>query len=170
MKTDKLYLVGFMAAGKTTLARALSRRLGWRAVDIDELIEQREHMKVADIFAKRGEPYFRAAERAVLVEQLTPRHLVVATGGGTFIDPQNRDLIHADGASVWLDVPIERLIARIRPDGRRPLAADRAEFERLYQARRTAYQLATVRLDGSKGAVDGLVEQLVEWLECDTSS
>jgi glyoxylase-like metal-dependent hydrolase (beta-lactamase superfamily II) len=58
VKADKLYLVGFMAAGKTTLARALARRLDWRAVDIDELIEQREHATVAEIFAKRAEPYF----------------------------------------------------------------------------------------------------------------
>lgn len=170
MRTDKIYLVGFMAAGKTTLARALSRRLGWRAIDIDETIEQREHLKVADIFAKRGEPYFRAAERAALVEQIGSRHVVVATGGGTFVDPQNRALISADGMSVWIDVPVDRLIARIRPDGRRPLANDRVEFERLYQARRNAYQLANLRLDAAKGAVDGLVEQLVEWLECDTSS
>src|SRR5204863_2271630 len=90
LKADKVYLVGFMAAGKTTVARALAKRLDWRAVDIDELVEQREHQTVADIFAKRGEPYFRAAERAVLLEQVGPRHLVVATGGGTFVDPQNR--------------------------------------------------------------------------------
>ena len=72
MKADKVYLVGFMAAGKTTVARALAKRLDWQAVDIDELIEQREHQTVADIFAKHGEPYFRAAERAVLLEQIRP--------------------------------------------------------------------------------------------------
>ena len=59
MKADKIYLVGFMAAGKTTVARALARRLDWQAVDIDELIEQREHLTVSEIFAKRGEAHFR---------------------------------------------------------------------------------------------------------------
>src|SRR5438067_7540232 len=110
-----------MAAGKTTLARALARRLDWEAVDIDDLIERREHMSVADIFARHGEPYFRAVERAVLFERLQARHLVVATGGGTFADPVNRAAIIGDGVSVWLDVPLERLIARLPMDGRRPL-------------------------------------------------
>jgi shikimate kinase len=164
VKADKIYLVGFMAAGKTTVARALAKRLDWQSVDIDELVEQREHLPVADIFAKRGEPYFRAAERAVLLEQLTPRHRVVATGGGTFVDPQNRSAINRDGVSVWLDIPFDRVIGRLPPDGRRPLAADRAEFERLYHARREAYQHAHVRLDASRASVDALVEQLVDWL------
>ena len=66
------------------------------------------------------------------MDQIPTRHLVVATGGGTFVDPQNRAVINRDGLSVWLDVPIDRLIARVPADGRRPLAADRAEFERLY--------------------------------------
>jgi hypothetical protein len=87
VKTDKVYLVGFMGAGKTTVARALARKLDWRAVDIDEAIEQREHDTVASIFAKKGESYFRALERTVLADQLRSRHLVVATGGGTFVDP-----------------------------------------------------------------------------------
>ena len=165
MKADKIYLVGFMAAGKTTVARALAKRLDWRAVDIDELVEDRERQPVAEIFAKRGEAYFRAVERQVLAEHLAPRHLVVATGGGTFADVQNRAAINADGVSVWLDVPLERLIARVPADGRRPLAADRAGFERLYHLRRAAYEQAHVRLDAGRASVDALVEQLVDWLE-----
>lgn len=165
MKADKIYIVGFMAAGKTTLARALARRLGWQAVDIDELIEQRDRLSVSEIFAKRGEAYFRALERQMLFEQILPRHLVVATGGGTFADAQNRAAINQDGVSVWLDVPLDRLIDRVPADGRRPLAADRAGFERLYYQRRAAYEQAHVRLDAGRASVDALVEQLVDWLE-----
>lgn len=165
MKTDKVYLVGFMGAGKSSIARALARRLDWRAVDVDEMIEQREHQPVASIFAKHGEPYFRAVERQVLLDQIPTRHLVVATGGGTFVDPQNRAVISRDGLSVWLDVPIDRLIARVPADGRRPLAADRNEFERLYIARRAAYEQATYRVDAAHARIPAIVEELVHWLE-----
>jgi shikimate kinase len=165
VRTDKVYLIGFMGAGKTTVARALARRLGWRAVDIDELIEAREHQTVAELFARRGEPYFRSIERTVLVEQLGERHTVVATGGGTFVDPNNRSLINSDGTSVWLDVPLPQLIDRVPADGRRPLAADRAEFERLYATRRAAYELAHRRVDAGRPPVAAIVELLVDWLE-----
>jgi shikimate kinase len=132
--TDKIYLVGFMAAGKTTVARALAVRLGWRAEDIDELIEARERRPVAEIFARRGEQYFRTVERDILRLLLPIRHAVVATGGGTFMDVENRTAINLDGLSVWLDVPFETVVSRIPADGRRPLAADRRPMGPLFVA------------------------------------
>jgi shikimate kinase len=159
-----VYLVGFMAAGKTTVARALAKRLDWRAIDIDEIVEERERMPVADIFAKHGESYFRIAERDALAGQLGVPHVVVATGGGTFVDPQNRSMINADGLSVWLDIPFDRAVARVPADGRRPLAADREAFERLYHTRRAAYQQAHIRVDAGRQGIDELVEQLMDLL------
>src|SRR5687768_10717964 len=92
-----------MGAGKTTVARALGRRLGWRVEDVDERIEARERRSVAAIFAQQGEPYCRQQERQVLSELLPDRQVIVATGGGTFAEPDNRALMLADGGVVWLD-------------------------------------------------------------------
>jgi shikimate kinase len=165
VKTDKIYLVGFMGAGKTTLAQALARRLGWRAEDVDALIEGRERRSVAEIFARDGEPYFRAVERQVIYALLPQRYTVVATGGGTFVDPENRAAINADGVSVWIDVPFEELLARIPPDGRRPLASDLTQMTLLYEGRQIAYQHAHVKLDAARTRPEELIEQLLDKLE-----
>ena len=164
LRKDKIYIIGFMASGKTTVARSLGRRLGWRAEDIDERIEALERLTVAEIFATRGEAYFRAVERAVLRTLLPPRNLVVATGGGTFVDPDNRAAINHDGVSIWLDVPFEEILDRLPADGRRPLASTRADMESLYGARRAAYQEAHLRVDASHAPVDELVERMLDWL------
>jgi shikimate kinase len=162
VKAEKVYLVGFMGCGKSTIARALARRLDWRTIDIDQVIEDHERLPIADIFARHGEPYFRMAERAALTGQLGVRHAVVATGGGTFVDPQNRAMINGDGLSIWLDIPLDRALDRVPADGRRPLATDRDAFERLYHLRRAAYQHAHIRVDAGRQGVDALVEQLME--------
>jgi shikimate kinase len=164
VKADKIYIVGFLAAGKTTVARLLGRRLGWPVEDIDDLIETRERRSIAEIFSASGEPYFRAVEREVVRSLLVPRNIVVATGGGTFVDPESRGLIGQDGLSIWLDVPLDEIVARVPADGRRPLATDRAQMERLYAARRPAYQRAHLRLDASRAPAGELVERILDWL------
>ena len=163
MRSDKLYLVGFMGAGKTTVARALGRRIGWRMEDVDARIEARERRGVAAIFAQNGEPYFRQTERSVLRELLPERNVIVATGGGTFVDPDNRIAMLADGAVAWLDVPLTRILDRVPPDGRRPLAADREQMEQLFARRQLAYGQAHVRVDASR-PIDEVVERLLEWI------
>lgn len=165
MKTDKIYLVGFMGAGKSTVARALAKRLDWRVEDIDQRIEARERRDIPGIFRQHGEPYFRAVERQVLIDLLPLRGTVVATGGGTFVDPGNRDLMLRDGLVIWLDIPLAIVLERVPADGRRPLAADRATLEALYNQRLAAYRLAPVRVDSSRGPVDLLVDQIVDGLE-----
>ena len=90
--------------------------------------------------------------------------MVVGSGGGTFADPANRELMLKDGAVVWLDAPFTTILSRIPLDGRRPLAADRLEMEQLYNQRRAAYRQAHLRVDAGRGSVEELVDYIVDWL------
>ena len=165
MKTDKIYLVGFMGAGKSSVARALGKRLDWKVEDVDTRIEQAERRDIPAIFREKGEPYFRAREREVLIGLLPERGAVVASGGGTFADASNRELMLRDGAVVWLDAPFATVLQRVPQDGRRPLAADRLGMEQLYNQRLAAYRQAHLRVDAGRGSVEELVEHIMEWLE-----
>ena len=164
MKADKLYLVGFMGAGKTTVARALGKNAGWRVEDVDQRIEAREHRTVASIFSQQGEPHFRQLERMTLGELLPLRHVVVATGGGTFVEADNRALMLADGTVAWLDLPLAQVIERVPADGRRPLASDRVQMEQLYSRRQLAYAHAHVRIDATLPVAE-IVSRLLELID-----
>jgi len=153
-----------MGAGKTTVARAIGKHTGWRVEDIDQRIESREHRTVASIFSQQGEPYFRQLERLALGELLPLRHVVIATGGGTFVEPDNRALMLADGAVAWLELSLAQVIERVPADGRRPLASDRAQMEQLFARRQLAYAQAHVRVDASR-PVPEVVGRLLEWID-----
>jgi shikimate kinase len=165
LRADKIYLVGFMGAGKSSVARALGKRLDWKVEDIDVRIERAERRDIPAIFRTDGEPYFRAREREALVALLPERGTVVASGGGTFVDASNRELMLRDGAVIWLDAPLETVLQRVPSDGRRPLAADRLGMEQLYNQRLTAYCQAHLRVDAGRDSVEELVDFIVEWLE-----
>lgn len=165
MKTDKIYLVGFMGAGKTSVAKALGKRLDWKVEDIDARIERAERRDIPAIFRDAGEPYFRARERETLIALLPERGAVVASGGGTFADASNRELMLRDGGVVWLDAPFNTVLQRVPLDGRRPLASDRLGMEQLYNQRLAAYRQAHLRVDAGRGSVEELVEEILEWLE-----
>ena len=115
VKTDKIYLVGFMGAGKSSVARALGKRLDWKVEDIDARIERAERRDIPTIFRDSGEPYFRAREREALIDLLPERGAVVASGGGTFADASNRELMLRDGGG-----RLARCAVRNRPAARAP--------------------------------------------------
>ena len=165
MKADKIYLVGFMCAGKTTVAEILAGRLGWKAKDIDQLIETKEQRSITEIFAQNGESYFRRVEHEILHGLLPRRNVVVATGGGTFADMSNRALISNDGISIWLDISFETVARRLSSDGRRPLGRDRTTMLALWNSRQEAYRIAKLRLEADRPPVKELVEKIINYLE-----
>lgn len=110
-----IYLVGMMGAGKTTVGELLAKEMGYKFFDTDSLITQIAGKSIADIFAEDGEPTFRGLESQVLGEISSYARLVVATGGGIVMNPQNWSYLH-QGLVIWLDVPISILVARLQND------------------------------------------------------
>ena len=110
-----------MGAGKTTIGRKLARALRRRFIDCDHEIEQRTGATIPLIFDIEGEPGFRAREKRVIDELTQLEDVVLATGGGAVIDPENRAALTARGFVVYLHAPIEHLLARTRGDANRPL-------------------------------------------------
>ena len=153
-----------MGAGKTTVGKALAKRLGWSFHDLDELIEAREHKTVAAIFASEGEDGFRKIESAVLHDLLAgpAGDCVVALGGGTYVDPRNRIALQQAGAyTVWLDASLAELKRRCKADGvQRPLALDEAKLDQLYAARREAYSLARFQEVTTGKTVEEIAKQI----------
>jgi|HubBroStandDraft_2_1064218.scaffolds.fasta_scaffold16671_3 shikimate kinase len=149
MGVRAVFLVGFMAAGKTTVGQELARRLGWDFVDLDAQIESREQQTIAEIFRDRGEHEFRVVESATLrdLTESLERDTVLALGGGTFAQPSNVELLRP-WHSIFLDTPLDELWRRTREDTtKRPLRKDdRAEFESLYWQRRPSYTQATMTI------------------------
>jgi len=147
MGVRAVFLVGFMACGKTTVGQELARRLGWNFVDLDARIESREQQAIAEIFRDREEHGFRLAEAAALrdLTESLEHDTVVALGGGTFAQPANRELLRSF-PSVFLDSPLEELWRRSQAEAsKRPLRKeDPAEFARLHEYRLPFYRQATV--------------------------
>jgi shikimate kinase len=160
-----------MGAGKTTAGRALAKSLRWNFLDLDDVIEQRERKSVAEIFALLGEPAFRQMESealtALLQDQQAGCDLILALGGGAFVQKQNRDALNsADAITVLLEAPLEELRRRCQAEQKaRPLAQQDARFNELFAARRADYALArfTVQTLGkSVEQVTAEIEQLLK--------
>jgi shikimate kinase len=149
MGVRAVFLVGFMASGKSSVGKALAHRLQWDFIDLDERIAARENKTVPEIFRSVGEEAFRAAESAALQHLLVTlkQDTVVALGGGAFVREQNRDLLR-DWTTIFLDAPADELWQRCSLDpAERPLRKDRGQFAELYEERLPSYRRASGTVD-----------------------
>jgi shikimate kinase len=149
MTARAVFLVGFMASGKSSVGRELAQRLGWEFLDLDERIEVREQKTIPEIFRERGEAGFRLAEanalRDLMAESLRGDS-VVALGGGAFVQEDNRRMLR-QWPSVFLETSASELWQRSLADGtERPLRGNAEEFARLYAERLPFYREATVTI------------------------
>ena len=160
-----IFLVGFMGAGKTSVGRALSQRLGLPFEDLDDRIQQRESKTIEQIFRQSGEAGFRKAETAALREvlvELASSIGVVALGGGAFVQSENAALIEeAKAHSIFLDAPVEELLRRCDAESKeRPLRQNAKQFCELYEKRRLSYMKAAVRIDTNGKDVEAIAAEV----------
>lgn len=164
-----VFLVGPMGSGKTAVGRQLARRLGLPFRDSDAEIESRTGVDIAYIFEREGEAGFRAREREVIDGLTQEPGIVLATGGGAVLLPENRERLAARGTVVFLDTTIDQQLARTRHGQHRPLLATadpRAKLEELMRQRDPLYRsiaAITIRTDGrAPAAVAAQVERALQ--------
>ncbi|MEO1400823.1 MAG: shikimate kinase [Cyanobacteria bacterium J06635_1] len=172
LKDTNIYLIGMMGAGKSTVGKQLASQLGYRFLDTDTVIEQTAGQPISQIFAEQGETAFRDLETQVLNQVSTYPRLVVATGGGVVIKPINWSYLQY-GAVVWLDVPVEQLVARLTGDVSRPLlqAAEQTadlqtKLENLLKQRHGRYAQADIRISYETGeGPDAIATRIITTLK-----
>jgi shikimate kinase len=164
---DTIVMVGLMGAGKTSIGRRLAARVGLPFVDADEEIEAAAGSSIEDIFERLGEASFRDGERRVIARLLDGPPIVLATGGGAFMDPQTRERIAAKAISVWLRADLDTLVRRTSRRNDRPLLKDgdpREILARLMDRRYPIYQQADIVVDSVDAPADETVQNVLDAL------
>ncbi|GAA0345857.1 shikimate kinase AroK [Bacillus carboniphilus] len=160
---ETIFLTGFMGAGKSTIARQLGKKLNKQVVDTDQLIVHREGKNIPDIFATKGETYFRQLETEVLTS--LDAELIVSTGGGLIVRPENRKWMLENGYVIFLDCDIQEIWRRINGDKGRPLARNQAEVTALYESRKPLYNQCHFKVDTTHLSIDAITETIMNELE-----
>jgi shikimate kinase len=156
-----IVLVGMMGAGKSSIGRRLAGRLGLPFIDADSEIESAAGMTISEIFDKHGEPYFRAGEARVIARLLDNGPQVLATGGGSLLDPHTRTLIGEKSVSIWLKADIEVLLKRTKRRTDRPLAE---KIRDLLPVREPLYAQADIIVQSRDEPHDNIVDEIMAQL------
>ncbi len=158
-------LVGMMGAGKTAVGTATAKLLGVPFLDSDDEIARAAQRSIAEIFERDGEAFFRARETEVLGRLLQGEPVVLSTGGGAFLNPQNREMIRDAGITVWLRADLDLLWQRVRHKSTRPLlrtADPRATLTAIHDARTPIYALADLVVDAVPDlSVEGMAKKVI---------
>lgn len=166
MKKTNIILIGFMATGKTSVGKKIADLLKMDFLDTDLLIEKSLGLTVPEIFARFGEKYFREKESQIAKEMASKNNVVVATGGGIVLNPDNMKFLCSNGIIAWLKAPVELIYKRIRFDSYRPLSYNKSieEIEEMYKKRYDLYErYADFCIDVSKKSVESIAGEIVTY-------
>jgi shikimate kinase len=165
---QRIYLTGFMGAGKTTIGQCLAKRLGLSMIDTDEYIEEQIGKTIKRIFAEEGEAAFRQYEREFL-RALPLDKIIVTTGGGIVIQKENRDWMKRTGTVIYLHCEFAELLKRLEHDDTRPLLSQhhRQGLEELWQQRLPYYQEADWIIDTTGQSIEQIVDEIMKMIKND---
>jgi len=160
-----IVLVGMMGAGKTTVGRRVAARLNRNFLDSDEEIEKAAQMTIPEIFDQRGEPEFRAGETRVIARVLKDADIILATGGGAFVNAETRALVKGEAISVWLKANADVLFERVSRRSNRPLLKTpnpRATLEKLIEERYPIYADADITVPSREVPQDVVAQDVID--------
>lgn len=158
-KPQNIVLAGFMGTGKSTVGELIAQQLGWEVVDSDSLIAERFGMSIPDIFAKQGESIFRGYEAQIAQELALRQKLVIATGGGMLVNPDNLSQLQQTGLVVCLNATPEEIEARVGDGQGRPLAFN---WRELLEKRREAYARIPHQVDTTGRDPQEISEEIID--------
>jgi len=138
-----------MGVGKSTVGKELSKKLGYKFIDMDNLIEKKENMTITKIFRVKGENYFRKIEENLTLNTLKDKKVVISLGGGAFLNPRIRKEVLKTTISFWLNVSIKSLLLRVSRNKKRPLIEGnyKKKMTDIYSKRKDTYKLANYKID-----------------------
>ena len=155
---QNIVLIGMPSSGKSSIGKALSDITGREFLDTDQLIVEQEGKSIKQIFAKKGEQYFREIESQVIQGLLTKTQCIIATGGGSILNQKNIDALKANGKIYFLDRPLEDLI----PTASRPLTSTLVDLSKKHKERYPLYLDAADKKIASRGAPDKITQQILK--------
>ena len=156
-----------MGSGKTTIGKSLSQRLDMGFADIDAIIEKKVGLSISDIFKMKGEKAFREHEEKETKKILKRTNLIIALGGGSFINENIRNEIKISSVSVWLDLNIEMLYKRVKESKKRPLLenSSKEELIKIYNLRKKIYSLADFKVQCGFKNKEQIINEVVQIYE-----
>jgi len=164
MELKNIVLIGFMGTGKSSVGRRLAKIFGWEFIDTDSEIEKTTGMSVAEIFRRHGEVRFRSEEVLVVRKLKTRTRCVIATGGGTVLNPENWQLLQSVGLMICLYAPLDTVLERVSSSrNERPLLkGDRQAIEKLWLNRQAVYNRADIVIDTTGKDIDSVVQEVIK--------